>query len=160
MEVEFKNGEIISCSVSNPVELNYLKSIMFRSDLTGTLNFEFTDPRDEALNDLCMERFEMLENEGEDPAKDGNFILLVRELSKLRVPHAYYGPEEFNGLHHDGKAMYYLPADFHARALAEVVGNGQLDNDEILYDAFVKSVEAYQEYVDDCCAAMFGCRDN
>jgi len=160
MEVEFKNGKVMSCSVSSPVELHSLKSWMFRCDFTGTLNLEFTDPRDEVLNDMCMDMYEMLKNERKNPVKDKKFILLVRELSKLRVPHAYYGPEEFKGLHHDGKIIPYLFADFHARALAEVVGNGQLNNDEILCDAFIKSAEDYQKYVDDCCAAMFGCHDN
>ncbi len=148
MEVTFKNGEITECKVNNPDELCYLRNILIRCSFTGTLKFEFTNPRGEELEDKCRDTFEKFMEEGKDPVKNGEFIRLICELSKIREPFAYYEPEEFHGLHHDGKMMPYLFADFHARALVEVVNNGQQDREDCLYGAFYKSVEDYKKYLD------------
>lgn len=149
MESTFKNGEIIECKVKNPEELCYLHDVLVRHNFTGTLKFEFTDPRGGELETKCMDMYEEFREEGKDPAKDREFLRLVCELSRLREPFAYYGPKEFHGLHHDGKIMPYHFADFHARALAEVVRNGQQDREDCLYNAFCKSIEAYNKYVTD-----------
>ena len=150
MEVTFKNGEITECKVNNSDELCYLRNILIRCDFTGTLKFEFTDPRGEELENKCMDIYEKFIEEGrKDPTKDRLFLRLVCELSRIRKPFAYYGPKEFHGLHHDGKIMPYLFADFHARALAEVVGKGQQDREDCLCDAFCRSMENYSSYIDD-----------
>lgn len=149
MEVTFKNGKITVIKGSNPDELHYLPDMLLRCNFTGTLNFEFTDPRGKKLENQCMDMYEEFIEEGKDPVKNREFIRFVCELSKIREPFAYYGPKEFQGLHHDGKKIPYQFADYHARALAEVVSNGQQDREDCLYDAFCKSVEQFEKYVDD-----------
>lgn len=103
MEVTFKNGKITVIKGSNPDELHYLPDMLLRCNFTGTLNFEFTDPRGKKLENQCMDMYEEFIEEGKDPVKNREFIRFVCELSKIREPFAYYGPKEFQGLHHDGK---------------------------------------------------------
>lgn len=148
MEVTFRNGEITVRKGSNPDEHYYLPDMLLSCNFTGTLNFEFTDPRGEELENMCLDTYDKLKEEGKDPAKDREFTRLVCELSRIREPFAYYGPEEFQGLHRDDKEMPYLFADYHSRALAGVAGDGHQDRADCLCEAFCKGVEDYRKYID------------